>query len=180
MDFKEVAVLGDEIVLLGRIAARVGFRIKDSNFGLNRSEIEICRIIALLSRELQSDKVPMSLVFRVVPALEASVSRTIGSLESKGYIKKIYAREKGEKKGRIYLSLTAKGGKTSDLVSRYFITRIVDMLKEVLEPRLSKKGVSKTTLSEGEKILKELRQGLIDNILKTYKKAEQRTKVNKM
>jgi DNA-binding MarR family transcriptional regulator len=170
MDFTEVAALGDEIVLLGRIAAKVGFRIKDSNFGLNRSEIEICRVIAILSRELGRDRIPMSLVFRVLPALEASVSRTIGSLESKGYIKKIYARDKGEKKGRIYLSLTAKGGKTSDLVSRYFITKIVDMLKEVLEPRLPKKGVDKSTLSGGEKILKELRQGLIDNILKTYKK----------
>ena len=31
MDFGEVAALGDEIVLLGRIAAKVGFRIKDSN-----------------------------------------------------------------------------------------------------------------------------------------------------
>ena len=177
MDFTKVAVLGDEIVLLGRIAAKVGFRIKDSNFGLNRSEIEICRVIAILSRELGRDRIPMSLVFRVLPALEASVSRTIGSLESKGYIKKTYARDKGEKKGRIYLSLTAKGGKASDLVSRYFITKIVDMLKEVLEPRLPKKGVTKSTVSEGEKILKELRQGLIDNILKTYKKTEQRAKV---
>ena len=170
MDFAEVAALGDEIVLLGRIAARLGFSIKDSTFRLNRSEIEICRIIAMLSRELGCDKIPMSLVFRIVPALEASVSRTIGSLEFKGYIKKSYARDKGEKKGRIYLSLTAKGRKTSDLVSRYFITKIVEMLKEVLEPRLPKKGVNKSTLSEGEKILKELRQGLIDNILKTYKK----------
>jgi len=167
MDFTEVAALGDEIVLLGRIAAKVGFRIKDSKFGLNRSEIQICRVVAILSKELARDKIPMSLVFRVLPALEASVSRTIGSLESKGYIKKTYAREKGEKKGRIYLSLTAKGEKASDLVSRYFITKIVDMLKEVLEPRLPKKGVNKSTLSEGEKILKELRQGLIDNILKT-------------
>src|SRR4030042_977858 len=116
MDFAEVAALGDEIVLLGRIAARLGFSIKDSNFRLNRSEIEICRVIAMLSRELGCDKIPMSLVFRIVPALEASVSRTIGSLEFKGYIKKSYARDKGEK------------------------------------------------------ILKELRQGLIDNILKTYKK----------
>ena len=180
MDFTEVAVLGDEIVLLGRIAAKVGFRIKDSKFGLNRSEIEICRVIAILSRELGRDRIPMSLVFRVVPALEASVSRTIGSLESKGYIKKIYARDKGETKGRIYLSLTAKGGKASDLVSRYFITKIVDMLKEVLEPRLPKKGVSKSTLSEGEKILKELRQGLIDNILRTYKKLGEGRKLNKM
>ena len=170
MDFAEVAALGDEIVLLGRIAARVGFRIKDSNFGLNRSEIEVCRVIAILSRELGCDKIPMSLVFRVLPALEASVSRTISSLESKGYIKKIYARDKGEKKGRIYLCLTAKGGKTSDLVSRYFIAKIVDMLKEVLEPRLPKKGINKSTLSEGEKILKDLRQGLIDNILKTNNK----------
>ena len=169
MNFSEVAVLGDEIVLFGRIAAKVGFRIKDSNFGLNRSEIEICRVIAILSRELGRDKIPMSLVFKVLPALEASVSRTIGSLESKGYIKKSYAREKREKKGRMYLSLTAKGGKTSDLVSKYFRTKIVEMLKEVLEPRLSKKGVTKTTLSEGEKILKELRQGLIDSILRTYK-----------
>jgi DNA-binding MarR family transcriptional regulator len=177
MDFTKVAVLGDEIVLLGRIAAKVGFRIKDSNFGLNRSEIEICRVIAILSRELGRDKIPMSLIFRVLPALEASVSRTIGSLESKRYIKKTYARDKGEKKGRLYLSLTAKGGKASDLVSRYFIKKIVDMLKEVLEPRLPKKGVNKSTLSEGEKILRELRQGLIDNILKTYKKTEQRAKV---
>lgn len=177
MNFAEVAVLGDEIVLLGRIAAKVGFRIKDSNFGLNRSEIEICRVIAILSRELGRDRIPMSLVFRVLPALEASVSRTIGSLESKGYIKKIYARDKGEKKGRIYLSLTAKGGKASDLVSKYFRTKIIDMLKEVLEPRLPKKGVTKSTLSEGEKILKELRQGLIDSILKTYKRIEQRAKV---
>ncbi len=168
MDFSGIAALGDEIVLLGRIAARVGFHIKDSNFKLNRSEIEICRVISLLSRELGRDRIPMSLVFRVLPALEASVSRTIGSLESKGYIKKIYARDKGEKKGRIYLSLTAKGGKASDLVSRYFMKKIVDMLREVLEPRLPKKGVSKSTASEGEKILKELRQGLIDNILKTY------------
>ncbi len=167
MDLPEVAALGDEIVLLGRIAARVGFRIKDSNFGLNRSEIEICRVIAILSRELGRDKIPMSLLFRVLPALEASVSRTLGSLEFKGYIKKIYARDKGEKRGRIYLSLTAKGEKTSDLVTRYFITKIVAMLKEVLEPRLPKKGVNKSTLSEGEKILKELRQGLLDNILKT-------------
>jgi DNA-binding MarR family transcriptional regulator len=180
MDFAEVAVLGDEIVLLGRIAAKVGFRIKDSNFGLNRSEIEICRVIAILSRELGRDKIPMSLVFRVLPALEASVSRTIGALESKGYIKKTYARDKGEKRGRIYLSLTAKGEKASDLVTRYFKTRIVDMLKEVLEPRLPKKGVTKSTVSEGEKILRELRQGLIDSILKTYKKAEQRAKLNKM
>ena len=180
MDFTEVAALGDEIVLLGRIAAKVGFRIKDSNFGLNRSEIEICRVIAILSRELGRDKIPMSLVFRVLPALEASVSRTIGSLESKGYIKKIYARDKGEKKGRIYISLTAKGGKTSDLVSRYFRTKIVDMLKEVLEPRLPKKGINKPTLSGGEKVLKELRQGLIDNILKNTQKAKQRTKLNKM
>ena len=180
MDFGEVAALGDEIVLLGRIAARVGFSIKDSNFRLNRSEIEICRVIAILSRELGRDKIPMSLVFRVLPALEASVSRTIGSLESKGYIKKIYARDKGEKKGRIYLCLTAKGGKTSDLVSRYFRTKIVDMLKEVLEPRLPKKGINKPTLSGGEKVLKELRQGLIDNILKNTQKAKQRTKLNKM
>ena len=177
MNFAEVAVLGDEIVLLGRIAAKVGFRIKDSNFGLNRSEIEICRVIAILSGELGRDRIPMSLVFRVLPALEASVSRTLGSLESKGYIKKIYARDKGEKKGRIYLSLTAKGGKASDLVSKYFRTKIIDMLKEVLEPRLPKKGVTKSTLSEGEKILKELRQGLIDSILKTYKRIEQRAKV---
>jgi len=170
MDFAKVAALSEEIVLLGRIAARLGFSIKDGNFRLNRSEIEICRVIAILSRELERDKIPMSLVFRVLPALEASVSRTIGSLESKGYIKKIYARDKGEKKGRIYLCLTAKGGKTSDLVSRYFITKIVEMLKEVLEPRLPKKGVNKSTLSGGEEILKELRQGLIDNILKTYNK----------
>jgi DNA-binding MarR family transcriptional regulator len=176
MDFAEVAVLGDEIVLLGRIAAKVGFRIKDSNFGLNRSEIEICRVITILSRELGRDRIPMSLVFRVLPALEASVSRTIGSLESKGCIKKVYARDKGERKGRIYLSLTAKGGKTSDLVSRYFRTKIVDMLKEVLEPRLPRKGIDKSTLSEGEKILKELRQGLIDNILRAYTKNEQRVK----
>jgi len=115
--------LGDEIVLLGRIAAKVGFRIKDSKFGLNRSEIEICRVIAILSRELGRDRIPMSLVFRVVPALEASVSRTIGSLESKGYIKKIYARDKGEKKGRIYLSLTAKGGKASDLRFEIFYNK---------------------------------------------------------
>ena len=167
MDFSEVAVLGDEIVLLGRMAARVGFRIRDSNFGLNRSEIEVCRVIAILSRELGRDKIPMSLIFRVLPALEASVSRTIGSLEFKGYVKKIYARDKGEKKGRIYLSLTAKGTKTSDRVTGYFITKIVDMLKEVLEPRLPKKGVNKITLSEGKKILKELRQGLLDNILGT-------------
>src|SRR5512136_1382324 len=113
MDFAEVAVLGDEIVLLGRIAARVGFRIKDSNFGLNRSEIEMCRVVRILSRELERDKIPMSLLFRVLPALEASVSRTLGSLESKGYIKKIYARDKGQKRGRIYLSLTAKGERTS-------------------------------------------------------------------
>ena len=180
MDFAEVAALGEEIVLLGRIAARLGFSKKDSNFRLNRSEIEICRVIAILSRELRRDKIPMSLVFRVLPALEASVSRTIGSLESKGYLKKIYARDKGEKKGRIYLSLTAKGKKTSDLVSRYFVTKIVAMLKEVLEPRLPKKGVNKSTVSGGEKILKELRLGLIDNILKTYKKANQRAKLNKM
>jgi DNA-binding MarR family transcriptional regulator len=180
MNFAEVAALGDEIVLLGRIAAKVGFRIKDSNFGLNRSEIEICRVIAILSRELASDKIPMFLVFRILPALEASVSRTIGSLESKGYIKKTYARDKGEKRGRIYLSLTAKGGRVSDLVSRYLIAKIVDMLKEVLEPRLPKKGVTKSTVSEGENILRELRQGLIDNILKTYKKAEQRAKFKKM
>ena len=166
MDFAEVAALADEIVLLGRIAAKLGFNIKSSNFRLNRSEIEICRVIAILSRELGRDKIPMSLVFRVLPALEASVSRTISSLESKGYIKKIYARNKGEKKGRIYLSLTAKGGKTSDLISRYFVIKIVDMLKEVLEPRLPKKGINKSTLSGGEEILKELRQGLIDNILK--------------
>jgi hypothetical protein len=51
------------------------------------------------------------------------------------------------------------------------------MLKEVLEPRLPKKGVTKPTLSEGEKVLRELRQGLIDNILKTDKKAEQRARV---
>ena len=170
MDFAEVAALGDEIVLLGRIAAKVGFRIKDSSFGLNRSEIEICRVIAILSKELGRDKIPMSLVFKVLPALEASVSRTISSLESKGYIKKIYARNKGEKKGRIYLCLTAKGGKTADLVTKYFRTKIVDMLKEVLEPRLPKKGVTKPTLFEGEEILKELRQGLIDNILRTYNK----------
>jgi DNA-binding MarR family transcriptional regulator len=169
-----------EIVLLGRIAAKVGFRIKDSNFGLNRSEIEICRVIAILSRELGRDRIPMSLVFRVLPALEASVSRTIGSLESKGYIKKIYARDKGEKNGRIYLSLTAKGGKASDLVSKYFRTKIIDMLKEVLEPRLPKKGVTKSTLSEGEKILKELRQGLVDNILRANRRAEQKAKSNKM
>ena len=170
MDFAKLAALADEIVLLGRIAARLGFGIKGGNFGLNRSEIEICRIIAILSRELRRDKVPMSLVFRVLPALEASVSRTIGSLETKGYIKKIYAKDKGEKKGRIYLCLTAKGGKASDLVSRYFRTKIVDMLREVLEPRLPKKGVNKSTFSGGEKILKELRQGLIDNILSTYNK----------
>ena len=179
MNFAEVAVLGDEIVLLGRIAAKVGFRIKDSNFGLSRSEIEICRVIEILSRELGRDKIPMSLVFRVLPALEASVSRTIGSLESKGYIKKTYARDKGEKKGRICLSLTAKGGKASDLVSKYFRTKIIDMLKEVLEPRLPKKGVTKSTLSEGEKILKELRQGLIDSILKTYKELSKGRKLNK-
>ena len=179
MHFAEVAVLGDEIVLLGRIAAKVGFRIKDSNFGLNRSEIEICRVMAILSKELGRDKIPMSLVFRVLPALEASVSRTIGSLESKGYIKKTYARDKGEKKGRICLSLTAKGGKASDLVSKYFRTKIIDMLKEVLEPRLPKKGVTKSTLSEGEKILKELRQGLIDSILKTYKELSKGRKLNK-
>jgi DNA-binding MarR family transcriptional regulator len=180
MDFSEIAALGDEIVLLGRIAAKVGFHIKESNFKLNRSEIEICRVIAILSRELGRDNIPMSLVFRVLPALEASVSRTIGSLESKGYIKKIYARDKGEKKGRIYICLTAKGGKTSDLVSRYFRTKIVEMLKEVLEPRLPKKGINKPTLSGGEKVLKELRQGLIDNILKNTQKAKQRTKLNKM
>jgi DNA-binding MarR family transcriptional regulator len=180
MNFAELAVLGDEIVLLGRIAAKVGFKIKESNFGLNRSEIEICRVIAILSRELGRDQIPMSLVFRVLPALEASVSRTIGSLESKGYVKKTYVRDKGEKKGRICLSLTARGGKASDLVSKYFRTKIIDMLKEVLEPRLPKKGVTKSTLSEGEKILKELRQGLIDNILKAYKKAEQRGKLNRM
>jgi DNA-binding MarR family transcriptional regulator len=120
----------------------------------------------------------MSTVFRVLPALEASVSRTIGSLESKGYIKKTYARCKGEKKGRMYLSLTAKGVKASDLVSKYFKAKIIEMLQEVLEPRLPKKGVTKPLFSEGEKILKELRQGLIDNILKTYKRNEQRTKVN--
>ncbi len=176
MKFGEVAALADEIVLLGRIAARLGFRIKDSNFRLNRSEIEICRVIAILSRELGRDKIPMSLVFKVLPALEASVSRTIGSLESKGYIKKIYARDKGERKGRIYLSLTAKGGKTSDLVSKYFAVKIVDMLKEVLEPRLPEKGINKSALSGGEKILKELRQGLIDNILKTYQKLNKRQK----
>jgi DNA-binding MarR family transcriptional regulator len=179
MNFAEVAVLGDEIVLLGRIAAKVGFRIKDSNFGLNRSEIEICRVIAILSRELGHDKIPMSLVFRVLPALEASVSRTIGSLESKGYIKKTYARDKGEKKGRMYLSLTAKGGKASDLVSKYFKTKIIEMLKEVLEPRLPKRGVTKSTLSEGEKILKELRQGLIDSILKTYKELSKGRRLTK-
>ncbi len=172
MNFAEVAALGDEIVLLGRIAAKVGFRIKDSNFGLNRSEIEMCRVVAILSRELGRDRIPMSLVFRVLPALEASVSRTIGSLESKGYIRKVYARDKGEKKGRICLSLTAKGVKTSDLVSRYFRAKIVDMLKEVLEPRLPKKGLNKSASSEGEKILKELRQGLIENILRTYKRTE--------
>ncbi len=172
MNFAEVAALGDEIVLLGRIAAKVGFRIKDSNFGLNRSEIEMCRVVAILSRELGRDRIPMSLVFRVLPALEASVSRTIGSLESKGYIRKVYARDKGEKKGRLYLSLTAKGIKTSDLVSRYFRAKIVDMLKEVLEPRLPKKGLNKSASSEGEKILKELRQGLIENILRTYKRTE--------
>ena len=174
MDFAEVAALADEIVLLGRIAAKLGFNIKSSNFRLNRSEIEICRVIAILSRELGRDKIPMSLVFRVLPALEASVSRTISSLESKGYIKKIYSRNKGEKKGRIYLSLTAKGGKTSDLISRYFVIKIVDMLKEVLEPRLPKKGINKSTLSGGEEILKELRQGLIDNILKTYQELSKR------
>jgi DNA-binding MarR family transcriptional regulator len=97
-------------------------------------------------------------------------------LESKGYLKKVYARDKGERKGRIYLSLTAKGEKASDLVSKYFRTKIVDMLKEVLEPRLPEKGVNKSTLSEGEKVLRELRQGLIENILKTYKKNEQRAK----
>ena len=170
MDFAEVAALAEEIVLLGKIAARLGFNIRHGNFQLNRSEMEICRVIAILSRELERDKIPMSLVFRVLPALEASVSRTIGSLESKGYIKKIYFRDRGEKKGRIYLCLTAKGGKTSDLVSRYFVTKIVEMLKEVLEPRLPKKGVNKSTLSGGEKILKELRQGLIESILKTYNK----------
>lgn len=179
MNFAEVAVLGDEIVLLGRIAAKVGFRIKDSKFGLNRSEIEICRVIAILSRELGRDKIPMSLVFRVLPTLEASVSRTIGSLESKGYIKKTYAKKKGEKKGRMYLSLTAKGARTSDLVSRYFRTKIIEMLKEVLEPRLPKKGVTKSTLSEGEKILKELQQGLIDSILKTYKELNKERKLIK-
>ncbi len=166
MDFAEVAALADEIVLLGRIAARLGFSIKDTHFRLNRSEMEMCRVIAILSRELERDRIPMSLIFRVLPALEASVSRTISSLESKGYIKKIYARDKGEKKGRIYLSLTAKGGKTSDVVSRYFRTKIVEMLKEVLEPRLPKEGINKSALSGGDKILKELRQGLIDNILK--------------
>jgi hypothetical protein len=50
------------------------------------------------------------------------------------------------------------------------------MLKEVLEPRLPKKGVNKSTLSEGEKILKELRQGLIDNILKTKSRAKGKVK----
>ncbi len=170
MNFAQVAALADEIVLLGRIAAKLGFNIKDSNFRLNRSEIEICRVIAILSRELGRDKIPMSLVFRVLPALEASVSRTIGSLESKGYVKKVYARDKGERKGRIYLSLTAKGGKTADLVTKYFITKIIDMLKEVLEPRLLKKAVNKATLSGGERILKELRQGLIDNILEAHEK----------
>ncbi len=174
MDYAEVAALSDEIVLLGRIAARFGFSIKESNFKLNRSEIEICRVMAVLSRELGRDRIPMSMIFRVLPALEASVSRTIGSLESKGYVKKIYAKEKGEKKGRIYLSLTAKGEKTSDQASKYFEKKIVDMLKEVLEPRLSKKGISKATLSGGEKILKELRQGLIDNIFTTYEKLSKR------
>lgn len=170
MKFVEVATLGDEIVLLGRMAARYGFRIKDSNFRLNRSELEVCRIIAILSRELDRDRIPLSLIFKVVPAIEASISRTIGALESKGYIKKIYAREKGERKGRIYLSLTAKGKKTSDLVSRYFAAKIVEMLKVVLEPRLSQKGVKKKTFSGGARILKELRQGLIDNILEKYNK----------
>ncbi len=170
MDFAKVAALSEDIVLLGRIAARLGFRIKDSNFRLNRSEIEICRVVAILSRELGRDRIPLSLIFKVLPALQASVSRTLGSLESKGYVKKVYAREKGEKKGRIYLSLTAKGVKTSELVSRYFRTKIVEMLQEVLEPRLPKKGLSKSTLSGGEEILKELRQGLIDNILVTYRR----------
>ncbi len=170
MDYSGLAALADEIVLLGRISARFGFGIKAGNFGLNRSEIEVCRVIAILSRELRRDRIPMSLVFRVLPALEASVSRTIGSLETKGYVKKTYAIEKGEKKGRIYLSLTAKGAKTSVLVSRYFRTKIVEMLKEILEPRLPKKGMNKSTLSGGEKILKELRQGLVDNILETYNK----------
>ncbi len=174
MEFAKVAVLAEEIVLLGRIAARLGFGTGGSKFRLSRSEIEICRVIAILSRELGRDKIPMSLVFRLLPALQASVSRTIGSLESKGYLRKIYAREKGEKKGRIYLSLTAKGRKTSDLVSRYFETKIIDMLKEVLEPRLSKRGVDKATLDGGEKILQELRQGLVDNILKTYEKLNKR------
>ncbi len=180
MDLSEVAALAQEIVLLGRIAAKLGFGIKDGNLRLSRSERETCRVIAILSRELERDKVPMSLVFRVLPALEASVSRTISSLEFKGYVKKIYAREKGEKKGRIYLSLTAKGGKTYDLISRYFVTKIVDMLKEVLEPRLPKRGVNKSVLSEGEKILKELMQGLIDNISKNTQKVKQTARLNKM
>ena len=170
MDFAEVTTLGDEIVLLGRIAAKVGFRIKDSNFGLNRSEIEIRRIIAILSKELGRDRIPISLVFRVLPALEASVGRTIGPLESKGYVKKTYARDKAEKKGRIFLSLTAKGARTSDLVSRYLRDKIIDMPEEVLQLRLPKKGLNKSTTSEGGKILKELRRGLIDNILGTRNK----------
>ncbi len=174
MDLAEVAALSEEIVLLGRIAARLGFNIKSSNFRLNRSEIEICRVVAILSRELGRDRIPMSLVFRVLPALEASVSRTIGSLESKGYIRKVYARDKGEKRGRIHLFLTAKGAKTADLVSRYFVTKIVDMLKTVLVPRLPKRGLNKSELSGGEIILKELRQGLVDNILKAYQDLNRR------
>ncbi len=169
MDFTEVAALAEEIVLLGRMVARLGFSQREHAFKLNRSEIEVCRVIRLLSRELKRERVPISLVFKVIPALEASVSRTMSSLETKGYIMKVYSKEKGEKKGRMSLYLTAKGKKASDSITSYFRTKIVEMLKTLLEPRLPITGVSASALSGGEKILNELREALVDQILKTYK-----------
>jgi hypothetical protein len=172
MNFSEVATLAEEIVLLGRMVAKLGFSKKERPFELSRSEIEMCRVISVLSRELKRERIPISLVFKVIPALEASVSRTMGSLEGKEYIGKIYSKEKGEKKGRMSLFLTAKGKRASDSISSYFRTKIVEMLKELLEPRFPILGVNKSTLSGGEKVLKELRQALVDNILKAYKRPE--------
>jgi len=157
VDLSRIAALVDDVILLGRIRGQLRV-IEDQKIPLSHSELYVFKVIAILSKGLTRDKIPVALIFRVLPYIETSTSRTITSLENKGFIKRIYEKETGEEKGRrrIYLQVTPEGLTMSDLIADYDRGRINEVLTDVIEQKMVYAGIQISSfISEAEYFLEE-------------------------
>ena len=167
MDISRVASLVDEIILLGRMKTKLIASKEFKNLKLTHAEVYICRIILLLFKELKRDKIPIALLFKIVLSLETSISRTVSSLEEKGYIKRLYERAKKGRRRRIYIKVTPKGEKIAILLAKYDQQRLEETIKNFLEHKLmDKMSMDKPFILGANLALRSLQRMLVDEVRK--------------